>query len=127
MNILTFKPVFVLLFIGVLLFGCKPGMPKDIIQPDKMEKILYDIHIVDGYATILPNQDTAKKVSAPLYKGIYKKYAIDSASYNKSLSYYYKHPDLFNKMYERITEKLKKDREKESEKASKDLTSKPVE
>ncbi|MCJ0743609.1 DUF4296 domain-containing protein [Pedobacter sp. CYS-01] len=92
-----------------------------------MEKILYDIHVVDGYATTLANQDSAKKVSAPLYKGIYKKYTIDSALYNKSLSYYYKNPDLFNKMYEKITERLKKEREKESERATKKLTLKPVE
>ncbi|WP_410221277.1 DUF4296 domain-containing protein [Pedobacter sp.] len=127
MNILTFRPVFALLFVATLLFSCKPGIPKDIIQPDKMEKILYDIHVVDGYATTLANQDSAKKVSAPLYKGIYKKYAVDSALYNKSLSYYYKNPDLFNKMYERITETLKKEREKESERAAKKLTLKPVE
>lgn len=127
MNILTFRPVFALLFVATLLFSCKPGIPKDIIQPDKMEKILYDIHVVDGYATTLANQDSAKKVSTPLYKGIYKKYAVDSALYNKSLSYYYKNPDLFNKMYERITETLKKEREKESERAAKKLTLKPVE
>lgn len=88
--------------------ACKPGIPKDIIQPDKMTDVLYNVHLVDGYITTIPGQDSAKKVSAAYYKGIYKKFAVDSALYNKSMNYYYDHPDVLSKMYDRITEKLKK-------------------
>lgn len=100
------KRFFCLIIICVSFYACKPGIPKDIIQPDKMEQVLLDIHIVDGYITTLPNADTAKSVGASFYKGVYKKFDIDSALYNASINYYYKHPDIMKKMYDSITVKL---------------------
>jgi len=100
-----------LIFCLVLVLGCKPGIPKDIVQPAEMEKILLDIHVIDGYVSSIPNADSAKKVSAPIYKGIFKKYGIDSAMHAKSMAYYYSRPDLLSKMYDRISTRLNKARE----------------
>ncbi len=100
-----------LLFCVVLAFGCKPGIPKDIVQPAEMENILFDIHIIDGYVASIPTPDSAKKVSAPIYKGIFKKYGIDSAMHAKSMAYYYSRPDLLSKMYDRISNKISKTRD----------------
>ena len=96
------------------LYGCKPGIPKNIIQPDQMEKVLYDIHVVDGYSTTFPaaTPDSLKKIISPYYKGIYKKFGIDSALYNRSLNYYYKNPEVMKLMYDHITEKLLKAKDK---------------
>jgi hypothetical protein len=104
----------IVIVVCVLLNSCKPGIPKDIIQPNQMEKVLFDIHVVDGFASglNLPNQDSAKKIISPLYKGVYKKHGIDSALLSQSLNYYYKHPDLLTVMYEHITKKLSKSKEK---------------
>jgi hypothetical protein len=104
----------IIITFGISIIACKPGIPKDIIQPDKMEKVLFDIHLVDGYSALMTNPDSAKNVSAPLYKGIYKKYGVDSALYHKSLDYYYAHPDIFKKMYDNITDKLTKAKDKQS-------------
>ena len=71
-----------------------------------MEKVLYDMHAVDGYIGILTRPDTAKKVASSYYFGVYKKFEIDSASYANSLSYYFNRPDLLNKMYENIMKQL---------------------
>jgi len=87
---------------SLFLFGCKPPVPKDIIQPDDMGKILYDIHIADGYVNTIPLPDSAKKVASSFYKGIYKKYGTDSAAYTKSMNFYYTHPDLMSSIYEKI-------------------------
>jgi hypothetical protein len=100
-----------LFFCAVFAFSCKPGIPKDIVQPAEMEKVLFDIHLVDGYVSSIPRADSAKKVSAPLYKGIFKKYGIDSAMHAKSMAYYYSRPDLLSKMYERISNKISKTRD----------------
>ncbi|MFD0941594.1 DUF4296 domain-containing protein [Pedobacter boryungensis] len=105
------KRFFVILILCALLYACKPGIPKDLIQPDKMEKVLYDIHIVDGYSASFANADSSKKVISSLYKGIYKKYGIDSALYNQSLDYYYKHPDVMKTMYDNISLNLNKEKE----------------
>jgi hypothetical protein len=86
----------------ILLQGCKPGIPKEIIQPSEMEKILFDIHLVDGYITTITNQDTAKIIASSYYNGIYKKYGIDSAFYNKSMNHYYSHPVILNEIYTNV-------------------------
>jgi len=100
------KRFFYLIIISIVFYACKPGIPKDIIQPGKMQDVLLDIHIVDGYVSTLPGTDTAKKVGAGYYKGVFKKFDIDSALYNQSINYYYKHPDLMKKMYDSIAVKL---------------------
>ncbi len=110
-----------ILSIIMLAVACKPGVPKDIIQPEKMEKILLDIHVADAYASFLANQDSAKKVVPPIYKGIYQKYGIDSAMQAKSMDYYYKHPDILNGMYERISSRLLKAKENEQERLNKEM------
>lgn len=93
-----------------MFYACKPGIPKTIIQPNKMEKVLFDIHVVDGYIGALQRPDTAKMIASSYYKGVYKKFGIDSASYTKSLNYYYQHPDLLNKIYENLTKQFEVER-----------------
>lgn len=108
------KRFFVAALVSVLFFACKPGVPKDIIQPEEMEEVLFDMHVVEGYVLGLPTPDTSKKVSAAYYKGVYKKFGIDSALYNKSLNYYYTNPVLMNKMYDNISAKLRAAKEKQA-------------
>ncbi|WP_090881598.1 DUF4296 domain-containing protein [Pedobacter rhizosphaerae] len=91
---------------SLLMFGCKPGIPEHIIKPDKMEKIVYDMHIVDGYLSTIYIPDSAKRVAAAYYKGIYKKFNIDSVSYSRSLTYYNNNPDELEKIYKNISKKL---------------------
>jgi len=99
-----FLPLFVLM---IYLVSCQSNkIPDTIIQPVKMEKVLYDIHMVDGYINTMSKPDSAKQVSAAFYKGVYKKHGIDSALYEQSMNYYYKHPQVLNDMYEHIKKKL---------------------
>jgi len=98
------------------LVGCKQKMPPNIIAPDKMKNILYDIHVTDGYISTIAMPDSSKKVAAAYYKGIYKKYGIDSAKYAESMNYYYKHPQDLDKMYKSIAQRLAK-QQKAMEKA----------
>jgi hypothetical protein len=104
------KNIFAIMIICSFFYACKPGVPSDVIQPDKMEKVLFDIHIVDGYIGTQPKPDTVKIIASSYYKGIYKKFAIDSATYNRSLNYYYNHPDVLTKMYEYVMKELEKTR-----------------
>ncbi|TDG36952.1 DUF4296 domain-containing protein [Pedobacter changchengzhani] len=101
------KRIIWILILAGLWFGCKPGVPSAIIRPDKMEKVLYDIHIADGFISTVPNVDSAKKVGSTYYNGIYKKFEIDSAVYARSMDYYYDHPELMAVMYKSISAKLK--------------------
>jgi len=125
------KRFFVLIISCLLLYACKPGIPREIIQPDKMEKVLFDVHVVDGYITTITSKDTATRVASSYYKGIYKKFDIDSAMYATSMTYYYSHPEVLDKIYDNVTklfteEKRKNDKvvEEESRRAQNKLLAK---
>jgi len=90
----------------VFILGCKPKAPEGIIEREKMEKILFDIHLIDGYISTIYVQDSAKKVGAAYYKGIFKKYDTDSIQYTASLKYYNSNPDQLEEMYKVISKKL---------------------
>ena len=110
--------IFVLFIICVALYACKPGIPKDVIQPDKMEKVLFDIHIVDGYIGALQKPDTAKIVASSYYAGVYKKFEIDSAIFEKSKNYYYTRPDLLDKIYKNLMKEFEKEKKKDDKRLS---------
>ena len=96
----------------ILIQGCKSGIPKDIIQPNKMEKVLFDIHVADGYIGTIINQDTTKIIASSYYNGIYKKHGIDSALFNKSMNYYYTHPVILNDIYANVEKVFTSEKEK---------------
>lgn len=106
------KRIFTICIVCIAFCACKPGVPNNVIQPDKMEKVLFDIHTVDGYIGTLQKPDTAKIVASSYYKGIYKKFEIDSAIYTRSLNYYYNHPDILNKIYENLTKQFEEERKR---------------
>jgi hypothetical protein len=98
----------------VLIFmaGCKSKIPADIIQPEKMQGILYDIHVIDGYVSTLgTNSDSAKRIAAAYYKGVYTKFEIDSVHYAKSMTFYYDHPEILTGMYDQVNNGLKKSKD----------------
>ena len=64
-----------------------------------MAKVLYDIHMADSYMNMLTRQILLKIIAAAYYKGIYKKFGIDSALYTKSMDYYYTDPKALNDIY----------------------------
>jgi len=95
----------------LVIAGCQPKIPVDIIQPQKIRKVLYDIHVVEGYTTTIPHPDSMKKVSATYYKGVYKKFGIDSALYTKSMDFYFNHPDMLSTIYIDVTAALQKSKD----------------
>lgn len=98
-----------ILFFGVIfavLSGCKSPIPEHIIQPDQMGKLLYDMHMVDAYISTMPDQDSAKKVAASYYKGIYKKFKVDSALYQQSMDFYYANPEIMADLYKNLQTKV---------------------
>lgn len=115
------KRILAVIILCVLVYACKPGIPKDVIQPDKMEKVLYDIHAVDGYIGALQKPDTAKIVASSFYKGVYKKFNIDSAIYAKSLGYYFTRPDLLNKMYENLMKQFELERKRNDKRVDNEI------
>jgi len=80
-----------------------------------MEKVLFDIHMVDGYIGTLQKPDTTKIVASSYYAGVYKKFDIDSAMFEKSKNYYYTRPDLLDNIYKNLMKEFEKEKKKDSQ------------
>lgn len=93
------------LMVGLsLLTACKPSVPKEVIQPDDMEDILYDFHVSQG----MPMQEGQNlEFSRNLYfEAVLKKHDVTRAEFDSSLVYYYTRADYLMDIYKNVQERL---------------------
>ena len=102
MNLRRSHIVFLLL---VLLSACTPKVPKEYIQPDDMEDILYDYFVSQGIAKEegLDNSDYKREL---YFEAVLKKYNLTRADFDTSLVYYYTRSDRFVKVWKNVQERL---------------------
>lgn len=95
----------VFLFLLVLLSACTPKVPKEYIQPDDMEDILYDYFVSQGIVRQegLENADYRKEL---YFEAVLKKYDLTRAEFDSSLVYYYTRSDRFIKVWKNVQERL---------------------
>ena len=95
--------------VAVLLMavGCKPGVPRDMIQPDDMEDILYDYYVSQGMASVPGQRTENDDYQRDLYfNAVLKKHGVTRAEFDSSLVYYYTRADYFVKVYRNVQERL---------------------
>ncbi len=103
------EKIFILFCLSLFLISCQQGKaPKGIIEKEKMINVMVDFQITDSYLNQIPNQDTMKMQAHTRYNYIFKKYDIDSATFSKSLSYYSRQTEEFNKMFDGVLDSLNK-------------------
>ena len=102
------------IFIGVLiLFSCQQSAvekPDNLIDEDTMEDIIYDLAVVEAIRTNNPSSLEKKNTTASSY--IYDKYDIDSLQFVSSNHYYASDVHNYLKMYQRVEERLGKEKTK---------------
>ena len=87
--------------------GCKPSVPRDVIQPDDMEDILYDYYVSQGMASIPVSRTSNEDYQRDLYfNAVLKKHGVTRAEFDSSLVYYYTRADYFVKVYKNVQERL---------------------
>ena len=88
-----------------VLFACKPSIPRDVIQPDDMEDILYDYHLADAAADL--NSDSSKYYNARLYQlAVLKKHGVTEAQFDSSMVYYTRHTEKLYAIYEKLVKRM---------------------
>lgn len=97
-----------LLVLGMILFSaCKPSVPKDVIQPDDMEDMLYDYHLSQSMAQRENgNSDYTRRL---YFEAVLKKYGVTQAEFDSSLVYYYTRADRLSEIYQRVQKRLSDD------------------
>lgn len=93
------------LFMTVVLTGCKPGIPGRYLQMDEMVDILYDYHVADGM--VQTNFDSPDSVAMRAYRiSILKNHGVTQADFDSSMVYYTRHTRLLQKVYDKIADRL---------------------
>jgi hypothetical protein len=99
------------LFILALFFlsACKDDkLPKGIIEEEKMIDIITELHVIDGYMSVLPYNDSIKIKAKNFYSSVYKNNGVTKYTYEKSLKYYSMDPIKLDSMYSQVLNKLDK-------------------
>ena len=98
-----------LLFLAVLAMSCNHRRYGDLIPPRKFVNVLVDIHLADGIAVENMSHMLVPKLdSATLYGSVFNKYGVTRTMFDSTMSFYSEHPDDFQKIYNKVTAKLKR-------------------
>jgi len=110
----TLFPVFLLFLILVSCTGRK-RIPKGVLPPDKMEKVLYDVLLAEGYAESYLYADTTQTKEDWVIKEMDKVLAIHKVSqetFMKSYDFYKSRPDMLKVIADTMNAKSQRNREK---------------
>jgi len=92
-----------MLLITSLLISCKPGVPKGVIKPDKMESVLYDMAIANSVSSL---NGSSSKQSLVMRYTVLDKYDITESEFDSSMVYYTRHTEQLHDIYENISKRL---------------------
>lgn len=93
------------IFVFMLAVACTPTVPKEYIQPDEMEDILYDYHVAQAISKTAGGSNY--EYNKQLYYGaVLEKYGVSEADFDSSLVYYYSHADKLRDIYAHVSERL---------------------
>lgn len=94
---------------ALLMVGCEVKKPDSVIPESQMEDLLYDYHMAQALGENLPYDENYKRV---LYtEAVFKKHGTTEAAFDSSLVWYTRHTDIMAKMYERISKRLRTQRD----------------
>ena len=95
---------------GILLgWGCghKDTRPSDVLQPEVMQQVLHDIHLMESDAMVQDwSNDSVKATVHDAYRVIFATYDITEDDFFTSLEWYEAHPKELEQVYEQLHEQL---------------------
>lgn len=97
----------------VIFIACSSSpVPKGTIQPDKMQKIVYDLVRVDEFINNFVYKDPTINVKvkrSTMYEQVFKVHKVTRKDFYSSFKYYQQHPlvqkQLFDSLHEQLTRK----------------------
>jgi len=82
--------------------------PKNLINEDKMIEIMVDAHLAEAAFNLRRNQDSLimQSSSTNFYYSVLEDHQIPDSVFEKSFVYYASYPKNFEKMYQKVMNKL---------------------
>ncbi|MBX2903238.1 MAG: DUF4296 domain-containing protein [Chitinophagales bacterium] len=102
-----------LLFLCIgLLCACnsnRQSAPSNLIEADKMQLVLQDIHYADGLANREGEADNSTESrTKALYKGVFAKHGISEQQFFESFNYYLQHAAILDSIYKNMIVEISK-------------------
>ncbi|MBQ4358579.1 MAG: DUF4296 domain-containing protein [Paludibacteraceae bacterium] len=93
------------LLLTLSLTACEPERPTYVLSDEKMEDVLTDYYMIDAVAQMknIHRGDTTKYI---LYNEILTKHDITLAQFDSTISWYTRHPELFEKVMEEVIHRI---------------------
>jgi len=100
---------FIWFLLSIVLLSCSGIKKKYLIPENKMVPLLVDMHIADAIGLDYTlGQKQLRIDSTALYGWIFEKHEVTKMQFDSTMSYYAKHPDRLNKIYEKVISSLSK-------------------
>jgi hypothetical protein len=93
------------LLVFVISCGGKDKLPEDVLPPQKMQEVLWDLTRADQYSLTLAQNDTTKSVefhNKAMYQHVFAIHKIDYNTFRRSYDYYSSNPDKFKIMFDSL-------------------------
>ena len=101
-------------FLLLIFFSCKANkIPDDILPPEKMQEVLWDMIRADEFLVSYVIKDTSvnrKTESVKLYQKVFEVHDISKSAFEKSFKYYQLHPENLQPIMDSLNAR-KSDRE----------------
>ena len=101
--------IFFLLFVLSCQDSTSTSVPRNLIDEEKMENIIYDATTMDVMSTFIPKNKSFVDIMGSPY--IFLKYEIDSLQLAESQEYYSKNPKVMSKIYRKVLRRMEKSKD----------------
>lgn len=105
-----------ILVIGsALLQACsdKSGVPANIIQPEEMGSLLFDLNMAEDFVSVYVARDSAKNKNVEIkkeYQKVFLLHNVTEAQFETSYAFYRKNLDLFKLVMDKVNTYAQKKR-----------------
>jgi hypothetical protein len=109
------RVVALLLMFAILSCGSSDKVPKDVLEPRKMERVMTDILMAESFSESYLLLDTTKKRDEWFTGELNKVLAINHITqdqFRKSMDFYKSRPDIFKVIVDSINAKGQRNRDK---------------
>ena len=106
------KRLLIILCILLAIVGCRP---RGVLSNREMRNVLYDLHRADGAIQVAGYNYSHDQELAGYYKNVLDKHGITQAQFDSSLVWFTDNPQIFNKIYPKVLERLEDDFEREKQ------------
>lgn len=105
------KRCLVIVLVLLAVIGCRP---RNVLSNKEMRDVLYDLHRVDGALQVAGYTYGHNQELSAYYKTALDKHGVTQAQFDSSLVWFTDNPQIFNKIYPKVIERLQMDVDRET-------------